>query len=230
MSISPTTPTATAIAEIDLFSGLGERERTDLARLAVPRSVEKGELVFLEGDEAEGFYAVVEGSVRIYKAAPSGREHVLHVFGPGEAFGEVAVFEGKRFPASAQALTPSSVFYFPRAGFHRLISTDPDLALSMLALLSGRLRQFVRKIEELTLKDVPARLAAHLLLLRSAQNTDTLTLDLPKSQMALYLGTVPETLSRILAKLSESGLIEVSGKTVSILDADRLAEVAEEGL
>ena len=144
-------------------------------------------------------------------------------------FGEVPVFQGGAFPATAQALEASRCVFLPRDRFRRLVSRDPDLALRMMAVLAGRLRQFVRKIDELSLKEVPARLAAHLLLLRRTQGADSLRLDLPKGQIAAYLGTIQETLSRVLKRLADEGVIAMSGGSVTILDPDRLEEIAESG-
>jgi len=105
----------------------------------------------------------------------------------------------------------------------------PELALGVMALLSARLRAFVGQIAQLSLKEVPERLAGYLLLLRASQNRDDLTLDLPKGQIAAYLGTIPETLSRALKKLADQGLIETSGNRVTLLDPDGLAQLAETG-
>ncbi|WP_369404443.1 Crp/Fnr family transcriptional regulator [Salidesulfovibrio brasiliensis] len=110
-----------------------------------------------------------------------------------------------------------------------MISKDPDLAMKMMALLAGRLRILVNKIEELSLKEAPARVASYLLLLRSSHDAPTFRLELPKGQIAFYLGTIQETLSRILKRFIEDGLIEMNGKEITVLDPDGLQEVADEG-
>jgi len=170
--------------------------------------------------------------VKIYKVSWEGKEQILHIFGPGEPFGEVPVFEGQRFPANAAALEQSRIFLFPREAFIRLIRRTPDLALSMLATLSKRLRRFTQLIEELSLKEVPGRLAAYLTYL--SQKTDgaqelELELDISKAQLASLLGTIPETLSRILAKMKKRGLIDMDGPRIKILDPETLEDIAEAG-
>ncbi len=137
------------------------------------------------------------------------------------------MFEGKTYPASAQALEASALLTIPRKGFVELLRREPELALGVMALLSSRLRAFVGQIAQLSLKEVPERLAGYLLLLRAAQKRDDVTLDLPKGQIASYLGTIPETLSRAIKKLSELGLIEVAGSHVRVLDPEGLAALAE---
>jgi CRP/FNR family transcriptional regulator len=211
-----------AVAGIGLFTGLGQRECAALAGVAETRRYNRGEDIFFAGEPAQGFFSVVTGKVRIYQSSLSGKEHILHVFGPGEVFAEVAVFSGSAYPANAQALEDGEYLFFPRQRFRKLLAEEPDLAMDMLGLLSIRLRQLVRKLEDLSLREVPARLAAHLLLLQAQSKKHRLTLDLPKGQLAAYLGTIPETLSRVLRRFSDDGLIALSGNTLEILDPARL--------
>jgi CRP/FNR family transcriptional regulator, dissimilatory nitrate respiration regulator len=216
-----------AIANLTLFAGLPEEQARSLALLAEVRRAARGKTLFRAGDPAPGFFAVVSGRVRIFRSAPSGKEHILHVFGPGEVFAEVAVFQGGPYPADADVLDDCVLLFFPRNAFRKLLADDPDTALGMLGLLASRLRQFVNKIEELSLKEVPARLAAHLLLLHEAQGKRRLTLDLSKGHLAAYLGTIPETLSRILRKMADEGLLDTTGSAISLRDVERLARIAE---
>jgi len=216
-----------ALKAVKLFEGLPEAQLRSLADIAQLRALRAGEVLFEAGQPGTHFYAVVAGKVRVYRAAPSGKEQILHVFGRGEAFAEVPVFEGKTYPASAQALEDGAVVGIARKGFVEALRRDPELGLGVMALLAGRLRAFVTQIAQISLKEVPERLAGYLLLLRTAQNRDDLTLDMAKGQIAAYLGTIPETFSRALKKLSEQGLIECSGNRVRLLDPEGLAALAE---
>lgn len=188
----------------------------------------RGQSIFSEGDEGVGFYVVVSGRVKIYKVSPDGKEQILHIFGPGEPFAEVAVFAGNRYPAHAMALDPSRIFFFPKKEFVRLLEQQPALAMNMLASMSMRLRRFAHMIEALSLKEVPGRLAAHLLYLSERQgDSDELRLDMAKVHLSSLLGTIPETLSRILARMSKAGFIVVEGPLIRILDRDGLEDLAE---
>ena len=218
-----------ALGRIKLFEGLPKEQLGTLARIASLKRCEAGQILFEAGQPGTHFFAVSSGRVRVYRSSPNGKEQILHVFGGGEAFAEVPVFEGKTYPASAQALEESVLVCIPRKEFVEVLRRDPELALGVMALLSARLRAFVSQIAQLSLKEVPERLAGYLLLLRASQNRDELVLDLPKGQIASYLGTIPETLSRALKKLSEQGLIETSGNKVKLLDPDALAALAEAG-
>jgi len=216
------------IASSVLFEGLPAQQVDELAGIAVEKMFQKGENIFFEGDKCVGFYMVGEGRVKIFKVSFSGKEHILHIFGQGEPFGEVPVFHGQPFPATAEALEKTKTIFFPRDKFVLLVEANPSIALNMLAVLSMRLRIFARQIENLSLKEVPARLAGYLDYLSHEQgDSDEVELDISKGQLASLLGTIPETLSRIFAKMSDEGLIQVNGKKISLLDRERLIMAKE---
>jgi len=179
-----------------LFEGLSPDQQNMISDIAVEKKYGKGQTIFFEGDEGIGFYMVGTGKIKIYKMSPLGKEHILHIFGPGEPFGEVPVFHGQPFPATAETLSETTTLFFPRDKFVKLVEGSPAIALGMLAILSLRLRRFAAQIENLSLKEVPARLAGYLLYLSEEQNkTDEVDLDISKGQIASLLGTIPETLS-----------------------------------
>ncbi len=214
------------IAGSHLFAGIPESQLDEVAAIIRSKTVSRGETVFFEGDEATGFYMVAEGKIKIFKTSIEGREQILHIFGPGEPFGEVPVFHGQPFPANAVALTKGKLLFFPRSEFTDLVHANPSIALNMLAMLSLRLRRFATQIEHLSLKEVPGRLASHLLYLCDEQKcTDQVTLDIPKGQLASLLGTSPETLSRIFARMSEDNILRVKGKVIEIIDLSRLEDL-----
>ncbi|MEW5724477.1 MAG: Crp/Fnr family transcriptional regulator [Thermodesulfobacteriota bacterium] len=215
------------IAAVPLFEGLSPAQHRDLASISREQSYDRGEVIFAEGDKAEGLYVVSDGRVKIYKLSPEGKEQILHIFGPGEPIGEVAVFAGRGFPAYAEALEKSAALIFPRPALIDLIRRNPDLALSLIGVLSLRLRRFANLIEDLSLKEVPGRLAAYLLILsQRAGGADEIELDITKGQLAALLGTIPETLSRILARMVRQELIELAGRKIRIMDREALEDLA----
>ncbi|MBN1103661.1 MAG: Crp/Fnr family transcriptional regulator [Deltaproteobacteria bacterium] len=224
------TDIAGRIAAIPLFEGLPAEQLQDLAGIVEDLGFGKAEIIFSEGDEGAGFYVVTSGRVKIFKLSPEGKEQILHIFGAGEPFGEVPVFAGQHFPANAEAMEESRLFFFPRESFVGLIRRNPGLALNMLAVLSRRLRVFTSLIEDLSLKEVPGRLAAYLLYLSNKKRgSRELELTITKAQLASLLGTIPETLSRILGKMSGQGLIESDGRKIRILDPEALESLAQSG-
>jgi CRP-like cAMP-binding protein len=219
-----------AMREIPLFKGLPETQIAAIARIAKERTFRRGEAIFTEGAAADGFYVAVKGRVKIYKLSPDGKEQILHIIEQGEPFGEVAVFAGSAFPAHAEAMDNGEALFFPRSSFASLIEKDPSLSMNMLALLSRRLKQFAGLVENLSLREVPQRLAAFLLYLGKNQGgRGSVTLAVTKGQLASLLGTIPETLSRILQRLAAQGLIRVEGREIVILDKTGLEEVASHG-
>lgn len=213
-----------------LFQGLPAPHIDQIAAIAVEKSIKKGMPIFFEGDEGNGFFLVASGKVKVYKNSAEGKEKILHIIEKGEPFGEVAVFTGRSFPANAQTISNCTLLFFPRREFIQLISENPSLSLNMMAILTQRLKQFAVQIEHLSLKDVPGRLADYLLILsREQQNQDQVKLTITKGQLASLLGTIAETLSRILARMSQNELIEVSGKDIRILDLEGLKALAESG-
>ena len=218
------------IAAIRLFEGLPKEQQDDLAMIVTDQVFRRGQTIFTEGDEATGFYVGITGRVKIFKLSFEGKEQILHIFGPGEPFGEVPVFTGQHFPANAEAMEESRIFFFPRDSFIELIRRNPSMALNMLAVLSVRLRRFTHLIDDLSLKEVPGRLSAYLLYLSEQEKgTADLELTITKTQLASLLGTIPETLSRIFGKMSKQGLIELDGPRIKIVDRQGLEDLAETG-
>lgn len=215
------------IEAVFLFQGLPQTQLSELATIALEQKFKRGETLFLEGQKAAGFYAVVAGKVKIFKLSMDGKEQILHIFGAGECFGEVPVFAGGNFPAHAEAIDDTTVLFFLRNAFVELVKKEPSIAMNMLAVLSKRLRQFTHLIEDLSLKEVPGRLAAYLLYLSERKGrSDHLTLDITKGQLASLLGTIPETLSRILGKMVQLQCIEVQGRHITLLDRDAIESLA----
>ncbi|MBN2807960.1 MAG: Crp/Fnr family transcriptional regulator [Deltaproteobacteria bacterium] len=218
------------LGRTSLFAGMAEAHLRELSGIAMVVSYRKRTTIFSAGDQGNGFYLVKEGKVKIYMISPEGKEQILHIFGSGEPFGEVPVFAGKSFPAHAVALEDCRLIFLPRDDFVALVAANPALALNLLAALAARLRQFTKMIDALSLKEVPGRLAAHLLFLSEKQLAgDNLQLELSKTQLASLLGTIPETLSRMLSKLQREGFIRIDGAKILISDRAGLAALAEIG-
>jgi len=218
------------ISKAPLFDGLPAQHIEELARICLEQKFEKGRELFSEGKKANGFYLVLTGKIKIFKLSMEGKEQILHIFGSGEILGEVPVFAGGSYPASAEAIEPSKTLFFPRISFIDLIGREPAVALNLLGILSQRLRRFTSLIEDLSLKEVPARLAAYIIYLgQRSGNLQTLELEISKTQLASLLGTIPETLSRILSKMVQQNMISVDGRKIRILDLKALESLAAGG-
>jgi len=218
---------AAAVRQAPLFSALGETDLRQLLGTCPTKSIAGGSQVFGPSQRAESFYVILAGKVKLYKLSPKGDEQILHLYGPGRTFGEAAVWTGVRYPAHAEAVVDSTLLVVSRSVLKGLIGANTELALAMLAGMSAKLREFNQLIEQLSLRDVPARLAGILLELPAKAGADTVVLKQTKRQLAAQIGTIPETLSRAFKKLSTAGLIEVDGRQITILDPEALADLAE---
>ena len=213
-----------------LFGGLPQEHITEIENISADKNYNKGDIIFYDGDEGNGFYLVAAGSVSVYKLSPDGKEQIFHIVKEGETIGAVPVFSGKSFPANARALSKTHLLFFDRIKFIELISGKPDLTMNILALLSMRLREFTVQVENLSLKEIPGRLASYLLYLAQEQgNKHFVKLNISKLQLSNILGTVPESLSRALSNMKAKKLIEEEDAGIRLLNRAELEDLAERG-
>jgi CRP/FNR family transcriptional regulator len=217
---------ADVLASCAFFSGLDAHSRQRLVRMAQRRDFRKGEVIFREGDPVPGLYVVGDGMVRIYKLAPSGKEHVLHLAGPGMTFAEVAVLANFACPATAEAIEPTGCVLLPAQAFTRALREDHGLCLQLLSSLGLWVRSLVSLLEGVVLRDAAGRVAAYLL---QAQPEHGTTVALPglKKHVASHLNLTSETLSRVLRQLREDRLISETDAGLRIDDRKALQQLAE---
>ncbi len=215
------------LRQTSLFSGLDEAAVLEVVGRGRLRLFAGGQIIFLQGDAARGLHVIVHGRVKVFKSSPQGRAQTLMIMGPGEPIGEVATLSGESYPATAETLESTETFYIPRDAFLDLIRSQPEVALRLLAALSGRLRAFASLIEDLSLKGVSERLAAYLLSLApEGGSPQAVDLGMSKSEVAAAVGTVPETLSRAFQQLARAGAVQTKGRRVVIKNRELLERVA----
>lgn len=217
---------ADSFSKCDLLREMQPEFLEALAGITVERRLPAGQTLFVQHQEATGFYLINSGSVKIYRIGGDGREQVIHQFGEGEIVGEVPVFQGTAYPACATATTDCELIYFGRDRFIALGRQQPEIFLNMLAILSRRLRQFVELIDDLSLKDVSARLAKYLIRNCEPGGSRVVELEQTKGALASRLGTIPATLSRTFKKFQELGVIMVNSNKIEILDCETLENIA----
>lgn len=201
-----------------------------LTRQARVLSVPRGALLATEGDPAETFGVVVVGKARVFYLGADGKQITFETVGAGEPLAAVAALAGARYPATIEAATPTTIAWLPREALFWLLTDEPQVARSLIADLAARVVNLTSVVQTLAL-DVPSRLARYLFQRALAAGRPTprgleIDLGMPKGELALALGTVPETLSRALARLKGDGIIEVDGGTVTVLDVRALAELS----
>lgn len=195
-----------------------------LAQQAVRRTFVAGETLFLAGEPSAGLWLVERGRVKAYKTTAGGREHVLHLLGPGDTFNDAPALDGGPNAASATALTHGVAWVLSAETLARALEENHALALGVIRGLNQRLRQLAMQIEDLALRPVTARLARFLL--EQKENPSLAGPAVTRALIATHLGTTPETVSRALRTLEENSAIAFDRHRIVIRDPDLLRELA----
>lgn len=216
------------LRHLPLFTGISDAACRELAARCVRRVYRAGGTLFTAGAEARGLYVVTSGRVRVVRHA-AGRRHVLHEEGPGGTLGEVPLFEGGGYPATAIAAEPTTCLVVGRAAIASAMRADPELAWRFLSRLAARVRTLVERVDGLAVRSVPQRLAALLAARqeRAADGRGSITLGGTQQEVAEELGTVREVVVRAVRVLCDAGAIEPLGRgRYRVRDAERLKELA----
>ena len=207
-----------------IFSGLNQTELNELTGLTIEYSFTAGNFIFWEGDALQRFYLVREGRVRILKQSSSGKEFTVAFFGPREMFGGVAAFEGKPYPASAQAVTKTRVLGIRREEFLVFLTNHPAVALKIINVLGVRLREAHERLRDLAAEKAERRLAKILLMLSSKISPN---LPFTRQEIADMAGTTTETAIRVLSRLKAGGIIHSARGKIVILNETKLKLLSE---
>ena len=207
-----------------IFSSLNDEEVNELAELATERNFMSNEFVFWEGDSPVWFYIIAEGQVKVLKHASTGKEFIIAFFNPGEMFGEVAVFENKPYPASAQAITKTRVVAIKREDFLTFLSNRPQIALRIINILGERLRDAQSRLRDLAGERVEQRIASILLMLSSKLGN---SLPFTRQEIADMAGTTTETAIRVMSQLKDRGIIRSTRGKIVITDENKLRLLSE---
>ena len=216
---------AEILTRIPLLSGLETAELESLSARAVERKFEAEDTLFWEGDDCEGMFLLVDGSVKIFKTASNGREMMLDLVTAPSSIAELPLFDRGPYPASARAVKPSTALFINRTDFYQVCRQNPDLPLKILAVVGRRLRQLVFVVESITFGSVTKRLAKLLLDLQAEHGSGGVTLT--HQELASRLGTVREVVSRNLARFRVQGLVQIEGRAILVSDPVGLRAEAE---
>ncbi|MCX7916029.1 MAG: Crp/Fnr family transcriptional regulator [Verrucomicrobiae bacterium] len=207
-----------------LFSDLDSTELAVIEEMCVRRDYRRGQVIFSEGEPVRGFFLVMSGAVKIYRIGPDGKERVLHVVEANDSFAEAALFM-EQYPATAEALAPTTLLEVDRARFCNQLRRDSRLALKVIQALVGWLRQLRDALTDLTMKEVPARFATYVLsLARAGERSVAVTMT--KTTLAQMLGTTKETLSRVLHRFQRQRVLSYRGHQIRIFNRARLERIA----
>jgi CRP/FNR family transcriptional regulator len=212
------------LSQIEFFSTLNDEDRADLARLATYHTFAPDEIIFLENEPTAGLWIMDSGTVKVTKFHPEGDEYILHLVSDGDSFNVVSSLDGRPNPATAIAMSPVTCWRVPSAAIRQLLQTRPQLALACVDMLTLRLRALNHQLEDLALYSVTARLARFLI--AQAENARPGGAGVTRAAIAKHLATTSETVSRVLAKLQETGAIRFDRHRIVITNADELRAIA----
>ena len=219
--------TESLLASVKVFAGLEPRELQEVARVAVPRSFDRGEIVFREGDPGDTCYVVRSGTVSIRRDHPDGRSRALAELRHGAIFGELSMFGAETRSATAEVLEPTSLVAILRADMQRVIRSSPEIAFKMLAELADRVRLVNEQLTRQSFQTVSGRVASTLLaqvVTRQAEGAGDrdVLVKATQSEIAQLAGTSRESASRFLATLAREGLVTLGRGKVVVHDPNGL--------
>jgi CRP-like cAMP-binding protein len=206
-----------------LFAGLGEEAIRSIASLCTRRHLDEGEVLFQKGDQGDALYGVRRGRVRIETGTAAGGRLTLNVLGPGDLFGEIAIFDGQPRTADAIAAEASELFMVRRADFLAHLEREPRTTLRLLELLCQRIRWVTDRMEEAVLLPLHARLARRLCALAEDFGSEV---HISQEELGVYVGAARESVNRQLQEWRRAGIIELRRGRISLLDMERLSAAA----
>jgi CRP/FNR family transcriptional regulator, dissimilatory nitrate respiration regulator len=208
--------------KLPLFNEIPPEELKQIAGSVTESHVARGEIIFRRGDPCVGFHIVIYGQVKLAFTSPDGNEKVVEIIGPGHSFGEALMFMERPYIVAAQALADSLLLHVPKQAVFDELERDNKFARKMLAGLSRRLHGLISDVEAYSLSSGAQRVIGYLLKSEPQQDGDQLTLEVSKTVLASRLNLTPEHFSRILHDLAAKQLISVDGRTITILNIEKL--------
>jgi CRP/FNR family transcriptional regulator, dissimilatory nitrate respiration regulator len=219
-----------AVRRCYLLSGLEDAQFHEIVEHVSVVELTAGKVLFNQGDAANAFFWVAEGVMRLYRASPQGDEKVIELIGPHRTFAEAVLFMGGQYPVNAVAQTATRLLAFDGKAFKDWMSKDVQRSFRLIAGMSSRMHKLINEIDRLTLMKGADRLLQYLLDHSDPDETgrQRVEWEAPKQVIASRIGVKPETLSRLLHKLTDQGCIEMQGSTLYIKDAERMMQLGLE--
>jgi CRP/FNR family cyclic AMP-dependent transcriptional regulator len=220
-----------ALRKAGLFQGVDSADVEAIVSEFEIMEVARGQVLFHEGEPGDSLYIVISGKVKLGRRASDGRENLVAVMGPSDQFGELSLFDPGPRTATAVVVTDGRVARLPKAALQKWVEERPQIAMQLLRVVARRLRRTNTMLADLIFVDVPGRVAKQLLQL--AQRFGSVeggqlrvTHDLTQEELAQLVGASRETVNKALADFAGRGWLRLEGKSVVILDRERLSRRA----
>lgn len=215
------------LGKVPIFSHLNLDEQLEIHSTIISRSLKKDELLYQMGDLASSLYIVNSGQIKIYRLSKSGKEQVIRILNTGDFSGEMDLFHASYHRNYAQAMVDTEICEIKKEDFNEFLKKYPEITLRFLSEIARRLESAENQSFEITTGSVEERLATYLLESYQSQNSFMINLNMMKKDLASYLGTTPETLSRTLRKMEDDQLIRIIGsRQIEIIDLETIKELS----
>jgi CRP/FNR family cyclic AMP-dependent transcriptional regulator len=213
------------LSTVDIFQDMAPEELKELQASISMTTCAAGKIFYSPNQHGEVVFILKKGKVQIYKMSSEGRKLVLETLGPGTMFGEMSLVGAGLYDAFAEAMEDALICVMNRRDVERLIQSKPQIGIRLLDAMARRLRESEERLEQTLFQEVPSRLSALLLRLRSENGTDTILTT--HEELADHLGVYRETVTTALNKLKKDGLVSISRKRVEIVNVEELEARAE---
>lgn len=217
------------LKHIPIFAQLDDGFLEELASITVEKRYRKGTIIFMEGDPGEALYFIKSGKVKILKNSTDGRELILNIYGSGDVFAEVTLFNDVKYPATAEVIEDATVGVMMNKDVEELVRHNAALALQIIKILNKRLYMAQMKLKQMALSDTYVRTAQMVMKLAQEHGMEKngrmeLELELSRQELANMIGTARETVSRALSQFKKEGSIEIKGKKIIVKDMEKLKD------
>ncbi|MDQ0233481.1 Crp/Fnr family transcriptional regulator [Metabacillus malikii] len=210
------------VTHVPIFNHLEPEQMTDMMKLVQSGTYKKGELLFHPEEKTEALYIVNKGKMKIYHLSEAGKEQLVRILGRGDFTGELALFQHSTQKNYAEAMVDTQVCFIHKSDLQNLLLKYPSISIKILEEFANRLEVSEKQTTRFTTEKVETRLA-HFLTECIEEDNEEIELPISKKDIASYLGTTPETISRALKNFEEQGfIIRISNKRLKILDLDGL--------
>jgi CRP-like cAMP-binding protein len=221
-----------SLSRVWLFNGLAKDDLVQLSQLATTRVYKAREVIVSKGGPPNEFFVLLRGRAKVTAQGSDGADTAINVMGAGEVFGEIGILDGQPRSATVTTLEGCEMAVVDKYAFHGLLASSPSVAINLLAVLSGRIRELTTRVEDRAFLVVPARLAKQLLWLADNHGTESgarirIELKLSQQELGDFIGATRESVNKNLRDWSRSGFIRHERDYLEILDADALRAIAE---
>ncbi len=221
-----------SLSQVWLFDGLAKDDLVRLSQLAITRVYKARETIVTKGEPANELFVLLRGRAKVTAQGSEGADTAINVMGPGEVFGEIGILDGQSRSATVTTLEECEMAVVDKRAFHGLLAVSLPVAIKLLAVLAGRIRELTTRVEDRAFLDVPARLAKQLLWLAGNHGTESgarvrIELKLSQQELGDFIGATRESVNKNLRDWSRSGFIKHEREYLEILDLDALRAIAQ---